>query len=63
MTDSIVLAARELDDGLSAVVDAIWPNGSTHQLIGVFRSLSLADEWISHGSERWRASVTRSEKK
>ncbi len=45
------------------VIDALWPDGSLEQLVGVFTSEEGAERWISENASMYVAQKTDSDKK
>ena len=44
---------RFLDDGSGYVIDAVWPNGNTEQLLGLYTAPLYAQQWVIEHSEAW----------
>lgn len=45
---------RPLSYNSGYVIDAVWPNGKTEQLEGVYLAPRFAQNWIVEKSEAWK---------
>ncbi len=51
-----VFAVKALKDGSGYAIEAVWVDGSTEQLVGVYVRPEAAERWIAEHGEEWASS-------